>query len=70
MAKDERSKLLDAINSAKEELSRDNGDSKEEREFQAILRRALREGRIPIECIEEIEVSDDIYMKTIVMKEC
>lgn len=70
MAKDERSELLDAIESLKEELHRDNGDSEEERKFNEILKKALSEGRIPIECIELIPVSEDMAMKTIVAKEC
>ena len=70
MAKDKRSKLSDAVESLKEELSRDNGESEEERKFQETVAQALEEGRIPIECIEYIQVSEDMAVKTVVMKEC
>ena len=70
MAKDKRSELLDTIESLKEELHGDHGDSEEERKFNDIIRKALEQGRIPIECIELIPVSDEMAMKTVVAKEC
>lgn len=70
MAKDKRSELLDAVESLKEELHGDNGASEEEREFNRIIKEALEQGRIPIECIELIPISDEMAMKTVVAKEC
>lgn len=70
MAKDKRSKLSDSIESIKEELLRDNGESEEERKFQEIIREALEAGRVPIECIEYVQVTEDMAVKTVVMKEC
>lgn len=48
----------------------DDEISEEERKFNDAIKEALGQGRIPIECIEEIEISDDFYVKTVVMKEC
>ncbi len=70
MAKDKQSELLDAIESLKEELHGDNGDSEEERKFNEIIKKALEEGKIPIECIELIPISEDMAMKTVIAKEC
>ena len=70
MARDKKSKLSDTVKSLKKELSRDNGDSEDFRGFQYAIEKALEEGRIPIECIEEIEIADGYYVKSVVMKEC
>lgn len=70
MAKDKQLELFDSVESLKEELLGDNELSKEEREFQAVIKEALEQGRIPIECIELIPISDEMAMKTIVAKEC
>lgn len=70
MAKDKQLELFDTIKSLKEELLGDNELSEEERKFQDIIREALKQGRIPIECIEYIQVSEDMAMKTVVAKEC
>ena len=67
MAKDKRSELSDTIESVEEELY---GDTPEERKFSGTIRKALREGRLPIECIEYIEIEEDVFLTTVVMKEC
>lgn len=69
MDKDEKSELLDTIRALKEELSGDNGDSEEEREMSRIVEKAYKSGRVPIECIEEVPVSNEMVMKTIIFKE-
>ena len=70
MAKKTRPELLDTTAAFEEAMYGDNGDSEEERKFQEAVRDALEQGRIPIECIELIPVSEDMAMKTVVAKEC
>lgn len=70
MGKDRERKLLESIGIDEEAMPGDNEDSKEEREFKAALDKALKEGRIPIECIDLVPISEDMAVKVIVAKEC
>lgn len=70
MDKDKRRKLLESIGIDEEAMLGDNEDSEEERKFNEIIKEALEQGRIPIECIELIPISDEMAMKTVVAKEC
>ena len=55
MAKDSRRKLLESMGIDEEAMPGDHESSEEEREFEAALEKALKENRIPSECIEEVE---------------
>lgn len=70
MDKDAERKLLKAIGIDEEAMLGDNELSEEERKFHDTIEQALKQGRIPIECIELIPVSEDMAMKTVVAKEC
>lgn len=37
--------------------------------MEELVRKAVAEGRIPIECMEEIEISDELIAKTVVFHE-
>ena len=37
--------------------------------MEEILRDAMSKGKVPIECVEEIEISDELIAKTIVFHE-
>ena len=55
-------------------MQKDNEISKEEREFEIeakkIIEKAKKEHRIPIECLEEMEVNPLYSVQVIVYKEC
>ena len=70
MAIDKQLELFDSIRAIEEELRGDHAKSAEEREFEQRVKDALEAGRVPVECIEEIPISDDMFVKTVVMKEC
>ena len=55
MDKDKRRKLLESMGIDEEAMSGNHESSKEEREFEAAIEKALKENRIPSECIEEVE---------------
>jgi len=70
MGKDRERKLLESIGIDEETMPGDNELSEKERKFEAILKKALEEGKIPIECIELVPISEEMAVKTIVAKEC
>jgi len=54
MGKDTRRKLLESMGLDEEAMFGNHGSSEEERKFEEIIDKALKENRIPIECIDEI----------------
>jgi len=54
MDKDARRKLLESMGLDEEAMLRNHGSSEEERKFEEIIDKALKENRIPIECMDEI----------------
>ena len=50
-------------------MSRDNEQSDDFRKFQYAVEEALKAGKIPIECLDEIELEDGYVFKTVVLHE-
>jgi len=70
MARNSRRKLLKSMGLDEEAMFGNHGSSKEEREFEAIIEKALKENRIPIECIEEVPISVDMAARVVIYREC
>lgn len=70
MAKDKRSKLQSSIGPHEEAMLGDNELSKEERKFEAIVEKAFKENRIPVECIEEVQVYPGLNARCVKYLEC
>ena len=41
-----------------------------ETEMETAVRDALKEGKVPSECIQEVEVTEDMYVNVVVFHEC
>ena len=48
----------------------DNETSEEERKFEELVEQALEAGKIPIECIDLVYITDTMAVKTVIAKEC
>jgi len=70
MAKDKRSELLKSMGLDEEAMFGNHERSKEEREFDKIIEKAVKENRVPSECVEWIPIADSYMVKTVIFKEC
>ena len=50
-------------------MPRDNEQSDDFRKFQYLVEDALKAGKIPIECMDEIELEDGSCFRTVVLHE-